>query len=312
MYNCVTRDEAGHTGTACRRSRPGDPHSFQVRRSYLHPTVRPLWRPSTEDVQMPGEVSVMRKGSILAAAAIASTAVLLTGCSMLDQIVGADSWKDWAPSQTSLQVYGDGSVTETILDSLDQDWYTGDELQDMIARSMNEYNAQNGAEALNVTEYSDEGGQVRVKLVYRTGDDYSRYNDVVFFNGSMLDAEMAGFLFTGPFSSVDGSQVREQGVDAAEPLSHKEYSVTVTDGMHAVQVPGTIRYISSNGAVVNSHTAQPASAAGEAQTEGDSTYLSGDPGTGSVSDKERDASYLYIIYEKDQEADLLPSDLQAE
>ena len=203
----------------------------------------------------------MRKGSILAAAAIASTAVLLTGCSMLDQIVGADSWKDWAPSQTSLQVYGDGSVTETILDSLDQEWYTGDELQDMIARSMNEYNAQNGAEALNVTEYSDEGGQVRVKLVYRTGDDYSRYNDVVFFNGSMLDAEMAGFLFTGPFSSVDGSQVREQGVDAAEPLSHKEYSVTVTDGTHAVQVPGTIRYISSNGAVVNSHTAQPASAA---------------------------------------------------
>ena len=153
---------------------------------------------------------------------------------------------------------------------------------------------------------------MRVKLVYRTGDDYSRYNDVVFFNGSMLDAELAGFLFTGPFSRVDGSQVREQGVDAAEPLSHKEYSVTVTDGTHAVQVPGTIRYISSNGAVVNSHTAQPASAAGEAQTEGDSTYLSGDPGTGSVSDKERDASYLYIIYEKDQEADLLPSDLQAE
>ncbi len=254
----------------------------------------------------------MKKSSFAMAAAV-SAALLLTGCSMLDQVIGVDSWKEWTPSRTSLQVYGDGTVTETIFDRLDQDWYTGDELQDMIARSMNEYNAENGAGSLNVTEYSDEGGEVRVKLVYKTPEDYVRYNNVVFFSGSMLEAEMEGYLFTGPFSSVEGSEIMAKDLDASEPLAHKEYSVVVSDGLHAVQVPGKIRYVSSNGTVINSHAAAPAGISADTETEGDTVYLTGDPGNGSeVSDRELDASLLYIIYEKDQDADLLPSELQKE
>ena len=255
----------------------------------------------------------MRKAGTATVAAVVATAFLLTGCTMLDQIVGTESWKEWTPEKTSLQVYGDGSVAETIFDHLDQAWYTGDELQDMIARSMNEYNAANGENALNVTEYSDEGGDVRVRLIYRTAEDYARYNNVTFFSGSMLDAEMEGYLFTGPFSSVDGSGIKEQGLDASEPLSHKEYQVAISDGGHVVQVPGEVRYISSNAEVVNSHVVQPAASPGT-ETEGASTdNITGDPETGEgLSDKETDRTYLYIIYEKDQEADLLPSELQSE
>ena len=255
----------------------------------------------------------MRKGSFGMAAAVASAAILLTGCSMLNQIVGADSWKEWTPDRTSLQVFGDGSVTETIFDSLDQGWYTGNELQDMIARSMPEYNADYGEGSLNVTEYSDEGGRVRVKLIYRTGEDYARYNNVWFFSGSMLDAEMEGYLFSGPFCSVEGDAVRERDLDASEPLSHKEYSVVISDGTHAVQVPGQIRYISANGAVINSHAAQRADSEAAGGTEEKNYLINDDPGTGSgLSDRELDAAFLYIIYEKDQDADLLPSGLQEE
>lgn len=260
----------------------------------------------------------MRKGSIGTAAAVIMAAFLLTGCSMLDQIVGADAWKDWAPDSTSLQVYGDGAVTETIYDQLDQSWYTGDELQDMIARSMNEYNAANGDGALNVTEYSDEGGAVKVKLVYRTGADYARYNNVVFFSGSMLDAQIEGYLFSGSFSSVEGSDIKEEGLDASVPLSHKEYQVVISDGDHVIQVPGEVRYVSSGASVVNSHVVQPGQAPGEAVTEdagteGDGTQVNGDQETGEgLSDAQADRNYLYIIYEKDEKADLLPSELQSE
>lgn len=256
----------------------------------------------------------MRKAGTATAAAVVATAFLLTGCTMLDQIVGTESWKEWTPEKTSLQVYGDGSVAETIFDHLDQAWYTGDELQDMIARSMNEYNAANGENALNVTEYSDEGGDVRVRLIYRTAEDYARYNNVTFFSGSMLDAEMEGYLFTGPFNSVDASGIKEEGVDTSEPLSHKEYQVVITDGGHVVQVPGEVRYISSNAEVVNSHVIQPAASLAAAETESAAAdNITGDPETGEgVSDKDADRTYLYIIYEKDQEADLLPSEMQSE
>ena len=255
----------------------------------------------------------MRRSSTGIAAAVVMTALLLTGCTTLDQIVGTESWKEWAPEQTSLQVYGDGVVAETIFDHLDQAWYTGDELQDMIARSMNEYNAANGENSLNVTEYSDEGGDVMVRLVYRTAEDYARYNNVVFFSGSMLDAEMEGYLFSGPFSSVDDSGIKESGLDASEPLSHKEYRVVISDSGHVVQVPGVVRYISSNAEVVNSHVIKPAASSAAVETESAAADATGDPETGEgMSDKETDQTYLYIIYEKDQEADLLPSEMQSE
>lgn len=200
----------------------------------------------------------------------------LCGCSLLDQVIGADDWKDWTPDTTSLRVYGDGSVTETIFDSLDQTWYQGNELQDMIARSMNEYNETHGDGAINVTSYSDEGGKVQVEIDYRTGEDFAAYNNTQFCSGSMLDAQMEGFLFEGSFYETDKDRLVGEAVDSSEPLSHKEYSVVISDGTHVVQVPGEIRYVSAGAQLVNSHVAKRA----DAQTD--------------------DSSLLYVIYEMDQ------------
>ena len=184
---------------------------------------------------------------------------------------------------TSIRVSADGSLTETIFDTLDQSWYGGNELQDMIARSMKEYNASHTDGAINVTSYSDAGGQVRVEIRYQTGEDFSGYNNVMFFSGSMLDAQIQGFLFDSPFYAVEGAKLSGEAMDSSEPLSHKEYSVVISDGSHVVQVPGEIRYVSEGAQIVNSHVAQVKESA-----EGESAP----------------AWPLYIIYEKDQELEL--------
>lgn len=232
----------------------------------------------------------MRSARIGAFAAAIAIAVFLTGCSTLDRIVGADDWKDWTPDSTSIQVSADDSVTETIFDTLDQSWYEGNELQDMIARSMNEYNEGHTPGAVNVKSYSDADGQVKVVIRYQTGDDFSEYNNVMFFAGSILEAQMKGFLFDSPFYVVDGAELSGGAIDSSEPLSHKEYSVVISDGTHVVQVPGEIRYVSDGARLVNSHVATAESSEGE-----------------SVS-----VPSLYIIYEKDQEPPLLPSAAEIE
>ena len=218
-------------------------------------------------------------------AAIIACAWILSGCSMLDQIIGEDDWKSWTPDSNSIQVHADGSLTETIFDTLDKSWYAGNELQDMIARSMNEYNAAHTAGAVNVVSYSDEGGEVKVVIDYRTGDDFAAYNNTEFCCGSMLDAQMKGFLFEGLFHEVDGASLKGEALEASVPLSHKEYSVVISDGTHVVQVPGEIRYVSKGAQPVNSHVAKEADTANE---------------DGS--------SLLYVIYEKDQEGFSLQSE----
>ena len=198
---------------------------------------------------------------------------------MLDQIIGEDDWKSWTPDSNSIQVHADGSLTETIFDTLDKSWYAGNELQDMIARSMNEYNAAHTAGAVNVVSYSDEGGEVKVVIDYRTGDDFAAYNNTEFCCGSMLDAQMKGFLFEGLFHEVDGASLKGEALEASVPLSHKEYSVVICDGTHTVQVPGQIRYVGEGAQIINSHVAK---AGEDAQTDDRKTVLT-------------------IIYEKDQE-----------
>ena len=204
----------------------------------------------------------------------------LSGCSTLDRIIGADDWKDWTPQVTSIQVHADDSLTETIFDTLDQSWYEGNELQDMIARSMNEYNESHTPGAVNVTSYSDVDGKVKVSIDYQTGDDFAEYNNTVFCCGSMLDAQLKGFLFEGTFYEADGSKLRDEALDAAVPLSHKEYSVVIADGTHVIQVPGEIRYVNQGVQLENSHVAKRADD-GQAEASADRT--------------------VYIVYEKDQE-----------
>ncbi len=248
---------------------------------------------------------MMKAARYVSIAVLSACICSLTGCSTLDHIIGADDWKDWTPDSNCIQVHGDGSLTETIFDKLDQSWYTGNELQDMIARSMNEYNAAHASNSINVTSYSDTNGDIQVSIKYLTGEDYAEYNNAVFCSGSMLDAEMQGFLFSGPFCAVDGAKISSQTVDASEPLSHKEYSVVISDGTHVVQVPGEIKYVTSNAYVENSHVARLADGNESAQTE---MVVSADvdPRTEGPSEKEIDQSCLYIIYEKDEE--LYPAD----
>ena len=212
-------------------------------------------------------------------AAMIACVLTLSGCSTLDRIIGADDWKDWTPDTTSIRVHADGSLTETIFDTLDKSWYQGNELQDMIARSMNEYNESHTPGAVNVRSYTDEGGRVKVVIYYRTDDDFARYNNVQFCCGSMLDAQMKGYRLEGLYQEADGSKLKEDALEASVPLSHKEYDVVISDGTHVVQGPGEIRYVTQGARLVNSHVAMAPDEAGES---------------------DRNLS-LIIIYEKDSE-----------
>ena len=229
----------------------------------------------------------MRRAEIGICAAAAAAACILTGCSMLDQVVGADDWKSWKPAATTLQVYQDGSLTETILDTLNQSYYDADELQDMVARSVRLYNEDAGEAALNVTEYTVEQQNLKLVIQYASGEDYRSYNQLVFFDGSMLEAEMEGFLFANSFRRVERGKVVQEDVPNAEVLARKEYRVTITDAGHAVFTAPVISHLditTGGGVAVNSK--DPAQ------------YR---PCTVKVSGEEKDRSYIYVLYEKDPE-----------
>ncbi|MDD2959906.1 MAG: hypothetical protein PHE06_11620 [Lachnospiraceae bacterium] len=237
----------------------------------------------------------MNAGRVYRFAAVIMCTLTLSACSL-------PSKNEWKPEETSLQVKKDGTLTETVIDQLDETYYNSQELESMIKSSVSEYNQKHGADAITVTALTLENNQVNLTLDYKSAEDYADYNNVKFYNGSMLGAEMDGYLFYNTFKQVDEGTVTKDQLSNEEPLKHKEYQVLVTDLLHVVQVPGDVVYVSENGYPADERVVKPSgeSAAKDGENElvlpSDTAYVP-EEDTAAVSTTDLEKTYLYIIYE---------------
>ena len=234
----------------------------------------------------------MRTGKGGGMAAVLVCALMLGGCGMLGE-------KPWEPTETALQMKKDGTVTETVIDQLDQNYYSSQELESMINSSVSEYNQSKGGDVITIDSLSIENNQVNLTMTYASAQDYAEYNNVRFYNGSMLGAEMDGYLFYNQFRQVEKGTVTADDLSNEEALRHKEYQVLVTDTSHAVRVPGDVVYVSVNRTPTGPRDVAPVEDA-SAQTEGlvlpsSAVYVEEDSSPVTWEDLEK--TYLYIIYE---------------
>lgn len=230
----------------------------------------------------------------------AAVILLLTGCSEIEQLMPQPG-DDWVPEQTALVVNRDGTITEILMERLDQDYYDGAELQQMVNASVQEYTSGHGAQSLTVDEMTIEERQITLQMTYAAGADYAAYNGMPFFSGSMLGAQMEGYLFCHTFRTVEEGVSTNRTVSGEEPLSHKEYQVLVTDPSHMVKVPGKIRYVSDNADVRDEYFAYPRQDAFEDAPQGlvlpsNAVYKDAAPAA-LVSQEDLEKNLVYVIYE---------------
>ena len=240
----------------------------------------------------------LRRGLLAGMAALIMC--ILTGCSEIEQMMPHPG-DDWVPEETALVVNRDGTITETIFDSLEEAYYDSAELQKMVNDTTAEYQASHSETALTVDEMTVENGAVFLQMTYQGWEDYASYNQVPFYNGSMLGAQVEGFLFYNEFRRVEEGISSADTITNEEPLSHKECQVLVTDASHMVKVPGKIRYISANADVTDWYFAKPREEAFKTDTQGlvlPSSAVYVDPESKKeVSQTDLEKTYIYVIYE---------------
>ena len=232
---------------------------------------------------------------------IAALALCLCGCEMAQQMQEMFPEEEETPSVTTLTAAADGSISETIVDLFDKSYYDETELKDLVDQTVAEYNASSKTSAVTVDDFQTEEGRVMLKMTYLDAAAYAGYNHVPFFNGSILDAQMEGFLFLNDFRKVAKSEAEPATISNAEPLSHKEYQVLITDLSHAVKVPGKIAYISANTNLADKELVIPA-AVEESPEEGlilpsSAVYVQKKENT-QLSDDEIEKTYMYVIYDQ--------------
>lgn len=224
------------------------------------------------------------------AAVLLSGIVLLSGCEKTSE-------EEWVPRKpAAIAIDLDGKVTEYLSEELDQSYYSFDELSSMLTSEAASYNSEHGGSCVEVTKAEQNGKKAELVITYASGEDYARFNNVEFYYGSMIHAQMAGYLFDGSFQKVRDGVVQGSEVSGSEVLKNMADMVVVVQAPLEVHVPGEVSFTSTNGTVFSGDTVyaeESSEEEGLVLPSDQVYYASGDP------DAEA-ADRVYIIFD-DQE-----------
>lgn len=236
----------------------------------------------------------MRTGKAAAAVGLCMGVLLLGGCEMLNQD------KRWEPREAdAISISEEGSITEYVRDTLDEAYYSAAELEQMIQSEVSDYNAKNGADSVQVKEFTAEGSDVRLTMEYAKAEDYAAFNNVEFYYGSMINAQLNGYLFDGSYKRVRDGVVQGAAVSGSEVLKKMAAEVLIVTAPLEVHLPGSVIFTGTNAEVLS---ASDVNATGKTDAEAENTGLvlpSSAVYTGEEKSFEERAAAnrVYIIFE---------------
>lgn len=147
-------------------------------------------------------------------------------------------------SETSVVYIGKkGAVISVDVETLDKDYYDADELETFVDDAVSAYTKENGSGTVKVEDLTVEDGTARLQMKYKTASDYAAFNGIELYQGTVIEAVAAGYVFEGDFARVEDGEVvgsaTKQEIYAANDLK-----VAIIRANEDVQVEGEICYVS--------------------------------------------------------------------
>lgn len=162
---------------------------------------------------------------------------MFAGCSSVD----SDS--------TIISVGKKGTVTTIDVDTFDQAYYTEDDFKAFAEEAIHTYNMSHEVDAVTLSEFSVTENVAKLKMEFKSVEDYSSFNDIPLFQGTVVDAVAAGYKFEGTFSAVENGEVTGSATKT-EILADANLNVVIIQANTDVQVAGKICYISDRNVTV--------------------------------------------------------------
>ncbi|MCC8138310.1 MAG: hypothetical protein LIO76_09695 [Clostridiales bacterium] len=232
-----------------------------------------------------------------AAAALLAAVTLLGGCSEVEQLL--EGGTAWTPQEAdAISIAADGSVTEIVQDTLEESYYDVSELEDMIRSEITAYNAEHGEDSIKEESFTTEGQSVTLKLWYSSAEDYAEFNNVEFYSGSTIGAQVEGYLFDASFYQVEDGAAGGSAVSSSQVFKDMSLQVVIVQAPMEVHVEdGAVAFISTNAEMISADTVN---ATGEQEEEEDALILPSSKvyeGEETTYEEEKIANRVYILYD---------------
>lgn len=145
--------------------------------------------------------------------------------------------------KSAVTILNDGRLKALIVEEFDKSYYDREELQQKILREAANYNKEAGEGTISVEKVAAEEGVVKVEMTYADDSYYASFNDVIFFLGSVQEAEEEGYdLNKVLFSVKDDSET----VGKSDILAMTDMRLLITDMKEPVTLNGKAVYLSGN------------------------------------------------------------------
>ncbi len=232
-----------------------------------------------------------------AAAALLAAVTLLGGCSEVEQLLEGET--AWTPQEAdAISIAADGSVTEIVQDTLEESYYDVDELESMITSEIAEYNSEHGEDTIRTERFENEGTSVTLELWYSSAEDYAEFNNVEFFSGSIIGAQIEGYLFDTTFYQVQDGTASDSAVSSSKVFQDMSVQVVIVQAPMEVHVEdGSVLYISTNAEMISADTVN---ATGEQDDEEEALVLPSSKvyeGEEATYEEQKLANRVYILYD---------------
>lgn len=160
-----------------------------------------------------------------------AASVLAAGCGKGDNV-----------KTTTLYVEKDGTVVQAITEAMDKSYFNEKDLDQWVEDYVKEYNKEAKKEAIQVKKSEVEEKKAKVTIEYASMEDYSAFNNVEAFEGTVAKAQKEGYDLNREFKSAKGKpSITMDEIDGSE-----EYHIIVLEESQTVVLEKDALYASSN------------------------------------------------------------------
>lgn len=164
--------------------------------------------------------------------AVLMLGTMLAGCGAVD-------------SESSMIYVGKKGQVQTVdVEEFDKSYYSEEDFKTFAQEAIDAYNKSHEVDAITLKEFFVEESVAKLKMEYKSVADFSNFNEITMYQGSVAAAVSEGYLFDVDFSKVEKGEMTGTAT-RADILAEEGLSVVVIKANTDVKVAGTICYVSA-------------------------------------------------------------------
>ena len=154
--------------------------------------------------------------------------------------------------ENTIALQRNGKILEAAVESFDQSYYDQEELNTYVQNVVDDYTAEHGKKSVSVTDSKVEEKKAYLTLQYENAETFSDFTGIECFNGSIVEAQSAGYDFDLDFYPVTDGKADTKTVKGSTLLDDDDLKVLIVKENSDLIVSGKIAYVSTEGTEVAS------------------------------------------------------------